>query len=66
METLDNTNITELYGSNATFRNFLFGPDMVEACLAGDIDGATLGTVPVIILLAMSDDWTVACNTLKF
>jgi len=66
IETLDHTNITELYGSNATFRNFLFGPDMIEAGLGGNIDATTLGIVPIISLLAINDDWVVVCRLLDF
>lgn len=66
VETLDHTNITALYGSSATFRNFLFGPDMIEAGLGGDIDATTLGIVPIISLLAINDDWTVVCRLIDF
>lgn len=66
IETLDHTNITTLYGSNATFRNFLYGPDMIEAGLGGDIDATTLGIVPIISLLAINDDWTVVCRLIDF
>jgi ABC-type nitrate/sulfonate/bicarbonate transport system substrate-binding protein len=66
VETLDNTNIPELYASNATFRNFLFGPDMIEAGLGGNIDVTTLGVVPVISLLSFSDEWTVVCRLIDF
>jgi len=66
IETLDHTNITTLYGSNATFRNFLFGPDMIEAALGGNIDATTLGIVPVISMLAINDDWTVVCRLIDF
>ena len=66
VETLDHTNITTLHGSNATFRDFLFGPDMIEAGLGGNIDAKTLGIVPVISLLAISDDWTVVCRLIDF
>jgi len=65
-ETLDHTNITELYGSNATFRNFLFGPNIIEAGLAGDVDAKALGIVPVVNLLAINDDWTVVCRLIDF
>ena len=66
VETLDNTNIPTLYGSNATFRDFLFGPDMIEAGLGGNIDVTTLGVVPVVSLLAINDDWTVVCRLLDW
>jgi len=66
VETLDHTNITTLHGSNATFRNFLFGPDMLEAALGGNIDGTTTGIVPAINLLATSDEWVGVCRLIDF
>ncbi|MDR1005319.1 MAG: ABC transporter substrate-binding protein [Bacteroidales bacterium] len=66
IETLDNTNIPALYNSNATFRDFLYGPDMLEAGLGGDIDATTLGVVPIISLLAESDNWIVVCRLIDF
>lgn len=66
VETLVHTNIPELYGSSATFRNFLFGPDMLEAGLGGNIDATTTGVVPTINLLAASDDWVVVCRLIDF
>jgi len=66
IETLDHTNIAELYGSNATFRNFLYGPTMIEAGLAGDIDATAIGVVPVVSLLSVNDDWTVVCRLIDF
>jgi sulfonate transport system substrate-binding protein len=66
IETLVHTNIPALYNSNATFRNFLFGPDMLEAGLGGNIDATTIGVVPTINLLAASDDWVVVCRLIDF
>lgn len=66
VETLVHTDITKLYGSSATFRNFLFGPDMNEAALSGSIDATTTGTVPTINLLAANDDWVVVCRLIDF
>lgn len=66
VETLVHTNIPVLYGSDATFRNFLFGPDMLEAALGGNIDVTTIGVVPTINLLAASDDWVVVCRLIDF
>ncbi len=66
VETMVNTNIPELYKSNATFRNFLFGPDMLEASLGGNIDATTTGVVPAINLLAASDDWVIVCRLIDF
>ena len=66
VETLDHTNITELYGSKATFRNFLYGPNIIEAGLGGDVDAMALGIVPVVSLLANNEDWTVVCRLIDF
>jgi sulfonate transport system substrate-binding protein len=66
VETLVHTSIPKLYSSNATFRNFLFGPDMIEAALTGGIDATTTGVVPVINLLGVSDDWVSVCRLIDF
>lgn len=66
VETLVHTDITKLYGSSATFRNFLFGPDMNEAALGGDIDATTTGVVPTVNLLAISDEWVIVCRLIDF
>ncbi len=66
IETLVHTSITKLHGSSATFRTFLFGPDMNEAALSGSIDGTNTGLVPTINLLAASDDWVVVCRLIDF
>jgi sulfonate transport system substrate-binding protein len=66
IETMVHTNIPTLYGSNATFRNFLFGPDMLEAALGGNIDVTTVGVVPAINLLGASDDWVIVCRLIDF
>lgn len=66
VEALDHTNIPQLYGSKATFRNFLFGPDMIEAAVTGNIDVTTTGIVPAINLLAVRDDWVVVCRLIDF
>ena len=66
IETLVHTSIPQLYGSNATFQTFLFGPDMNEAALSGSIDGTNTGLVPTIHLLAASDDWVIVCRLVDF
>lgn len=66
IETLVHTNIPQLHGSSATFRSFLFGPDQLEAALGGNIDVTTAGVVPVINLLAASDEWVVVCRLIDF
>ena len=66
VETMAHTNIPKLHGSSATFRNFLFGPDMLEAALGGNIDATTTGVVPTINLLAASDEWVIVCRLIDF
>ena len=66
VETLVHTDITKLYGSSATFRNFLFGPDMNEAALGGNLDATTTGVVPTVNLLAINDDWVIVCRLIDF
>lgn len=66
METLVHTSITQLYSSSATFRTFLFGPDMNEAAVSGNIDGTTTGIVPAINLMALSDEWVAVCRIIDF
>ena len=66
METLVHTSIPKLYGSSATFRTFLFGPDMNEAAVGGNIDGTTTGVVPTVNLMAVSDDWVGVCRLIDF
>lgn len=66
VETLVHTDLTKKHGSVATFRNFLFGPDMIEAALTGNIDVTTTGIVPAINLLAASDDWVPVCRLIDF
>lgn len=66
METLVHTTIPKLHGSNATFRTFLFGPDMNEAAVSGNIDGTTVGVVPAVNLMAVSDEWVAICRVIDF
>ena len=66
VETLVHTDITKQNGSNATFRNFLFGPDMNEAALGGNLDATTTGVVPTVSLLSASDDWVIVCRLIDF
>ncbi|MFZ4724291.1 MAG: ABC transporter substrate-binding protein [Paludibacter sp.] len=66
VETMVHTNIPSIYSTGATFRNFLFGPDMLEAALGGNLDVTTVGVVPAINLLAASDDWVVVCRLIDF
>jgi sulfonate transport system substrate-binding protein len=66
IETLVHTNITKLHGTNATFRDFLFGPDMLEAALGGNLDATSVGIVPAINLLAANDGWVIVCRLIDF
>lgn len=59
MQALNHTNITDLYGVPVVLRGFLFGPDINEAALHGDVDCVNNGLVPTISLLAASNDWIV-------
>lgn len=65
-ETLRNTNIPELFGLDAQFKTFSFGPPLVEAALAGDVDNLIAADVPVLRgaarlqgtkVLARTHDW---------
>lgn len=47
-ETLRNTNIPELVGLDAQFKTFSFGPPLVEAAIAGDVDNLIAADVPVL------------------
>ncbi len=59
MQALNHTNITDLYGVPVVLRSFLFGPDINEAALHGEVDCVNNGLVPTISLLAASNDWVV-------
>ncbi len=65
-ETLRNTNILALYGFDAQFKTFSFGPPLVEAAVAGDVDNLIAADVPVLRgaarlagtkVLARTHDW---------
>nr|VFK38149.1 MAG: ABC-type nitrate/sulfonate/bicarbonate transport system, substrate-binding protein [Candidatus Kentron sp. SD]VFK42895.1 MAG: ABC-type nitrate/sulfonate/bicarbonate transport system, substrate-binding protein [Candidatus Kentron sp. SD]VFK78677.1 MAG: ABC-type nitrate/sulfonate/bicarbonate transport system, substrate-binding protein [Candidatus Kentron sp. SD] len=66
MTVLANTNIASLHGSNATFPNFLFGPEMNEAARSGQVDATNTGIVPTTNLLAVDDDWVVVARLIYF
>jgi ABC-type nitrate/sulfonate/bicarbonate transport system substrate-binding protein len=59
MQALIHTNISRLYGVPLVFRSFLFGPDINEAALHGEVDCNNSGLVPTISLLSASPDWIV-------
>ena len=65
-ETLRNTNILALYGFDAQFKTFTFGPPLVEAAVAGDVDNLIAADIPVLRgaarlagtkVLARTHDW---------
>jgi len=65
-ETLRRTNILVLYGFDAQFKTFSFGPPLVEAAVAGDIDNLIAADIPVLRgtarlagtkVLARTHDW---------
>lgn len=59
IEAMERTNIPELYGVPLSFKSFLFGPEVNEAAMAGQVDVVNNGLVPTISLLANDDDWIV-------
>lgn len=59
MQALIHTNIGSVYGVPLIFHSFLFGPDINEAALHGEVDCVNSGLVPTISLLAASPDWIV-------
>lgn len=65
IEALERTNIPELYGVPLSFKSFLFGPEVNEAAMAGQIDVVNNGLVPTISLLANDDDWVVVARLVE-
>lgn len=65
IEALERTNIPELYGVPLTFKSFLFGPEVNEAAIAGQLDVVNNGLVPTISLLASDDDWIVVARLIE-
>lgn len=59
MQALIRTDIGRLYDVPLVFRSFLFGPDINEAALHGEVDCINSGLVPTISLLSASPDWIV-------
>ena len=65
-ESLKRTDILEKNGSSAEMIEFTYGPPMVEAALAGEIDALFVGWVPAVHLMSKSDDWIVASRLVYF
>jgi sulfonate transport system substrate-binding protein len=66
IQAMQHTNIPSLYGANLQFRDFLFGPDLNEAAVTGNIDVTNAGIVPVVNLLAANDDWIIIGRQVDF
>jgi len=47
-EVLRNTNILEQHGFDTEFKTFSFGPPLVEAAIAGDVDNLIAADIPVL------------------
>lgn len=62
IQALERTNIPELYGVPLAFKSFLFGPEVNEAAMAGQLDVVNTGLVPTISLLANDSDWIVVAR----
>jgi|TARA_Y100000589_G_scaffold110926_2_gene105457 sulfonate transport system substrate-binding protein len=63
---LENTNAATLTKSDATFPDFLFGPQMNEAAIAGEVDATNTGIVPTINLLSSDQNWIVVGRLIDF
>ncbi len=59
MQAMIHTNIATLEDVPLIFRSFLFGPDINEAALHGEVDCVNNGLVPTISLLSASGDWVI-------
>ena len=66
IQALINTNITNIYNSNAEFISFLYGPDQNEAAITKNIDVTNSGIVPTVNLLASDDDWIIIGRQIDF
>lgn len=66
MQTLEHTNIGQLYGVPIQLKSFLFGPNVNEAAMHKEVDCTNSGLVPTISLLAASDDWVVVGKLIEF
>jgi sulfonate transport system substrate-binding protein len=66
MQAMINTNIPKLCNSKISFMDFLFGPDLNEAAITGNLDVTNAGIVPVINLLSASDDWIIVGRQVDF
>jgi ABC-type nitrate/sulfonate/bicarbonate transport system substrate-binding protein len=59
MQALSHTNIPKELKLPLVFKSFLFGPEINEAALQGEVNCTNSGLVPTISLLSRSDDWVV-------
>ena len=66
MTALSRTNIPALYDVNLVPRDFQYGPDLNEAALTGEVEVTNAGIVPVINLLAKSEDWMIIARQIDF
>lgn len=66
MQALIRTNIPALVGANLSFSGFQYGPDLNEAAAAHSLDVTNAGIVPVINLLARSNDWVIIGRQVDF
>jgi sulfonate transport system substrate-binding protein len=57
--TLKNTNFVKDNGLNLKYTAFQYGPPLVEASIAGNIDVLFTGIMPALSLLSKSDDWVI-------
>ena len=57
--TLKNTNFAKDKGLNLQYTAFQYGPPLVEASIAGNIDVLFTGIMPAMSLLSKSDDWVI-------
>jgi ABC-type nitrate/sulfonate/bicarbonate transport system substrate-binding protein len=66
MQVLAKTDIATKNAAQIDLRDFLFGPDLNEAAFSGNLDVTNAGIVPVINLLAASDDWSIVARQVDF
>jgi len=59
MQSLNHTNITDLYGMPMVLHGYPTSPELNEAALHGDIDCVSNALVPTVSLLSASEDWVV-------
>jgi len=65
-EALKRTSIFSDNNVNGEMVSFLYGPPMVEAAIAGELNSLFVGAVPTINLMSNSDDWVIVARLLYF